>query len=82
MFWIEDQSRDVLADDQIALVHAVKRLLQSPCTAAILAAATFLFYCAPMQHVNSSAKPLLRLLYKRLTIAELSLITIPKITLQ
>jgi AP-3 complex subunit beta len=81
-FWIEDTSHDVMTSDHLALIHAAKRLLQSPCAAVVLAAVAFLFYCAPAQHVNSIAKPLVRLLYETPTTAELSLITIQTIASQ
>jgi AP-3 complex subunit beta len=81
-FWIEETSHDVMTSDHLALIHAAKRLLQSPTAAVVLAAVAFLFYCAPAQHVNSIAKPLVRLLYETPTTAELSLITIQTIATQ
>jgi hypothetical protein len=71
-----------MANDHLALIHAAKRLLQSPCAVVVLAAVAFLFYCAPVQHVNSVAKPLVRLLYEMPTTAKLSLITIQTVASQ
>lgn len=75
-FWDDGPQKDTLSGDHLMLIHAAKRLLQSPNSAVVLAAVAYLFYCAPTQHVASVAKPLVRLLYDGPTSAEIALTTI------
>jgi hypothetical protein len=74
-FWAEDTSRDVLTSNHLALIHATKRLLQSPCDAVMLAVVAFLFYYGLTHQVNSTARPLVRRLCEAPTTTELSLAT-------
>ena len=75
-FWDDGPQKDTLSGDHLMLIHAAKRLLQSPNSAVVLAAVAYLFYCAPVQHVTAVAKPLVRLLYDGATSSEIALTTI------
>jgi AP-3 complex subunit beta len=75
-FWDEESPKDLMTADHIAVIHAAKRLLSSPNSSVVLAAAAFLFYCAPSVHINAIARPLIRLLFDAPLVSVVSLTTI------
>ena len=75
-FWDESENTKSLSSDHLLLIHVAKQLLQSQNPGVVLAAVALLYYCGPKSHLQSVAKPLIRLLYDSPLIAEMALSTI------
>ena len=75
-FWDESPDKENISPDHLLIISAAKRCLNSPNPAVVLAAVSYLYYCAPLQHLNVVARPLVRLLYESPLTAQISLTTI------
>ncbi|KAH0786936.1 Adaptin N terminal region family protein [Histomonas meleagridis] len=72
-FWDDNAAKETISSDHLLLVSSIKKLLNSLNPAVVLAAASYLYYCAPSTHVSSIARPLVRLLYEEPLVEELVL---------
>lgn len=81
-FWDESTAKENISADHLMLISAAKKCLSSPNPAVVLAAVSYISYCAPASHLNVVARPLVRLLYDNSLIAQISLTTILTIALE
>ncbi|OHT00532.1 Adaptin N terminal region family protein [Tritrichomonas foetus] len=76
-FWEENPEKETsISPDHLLLISSVKKLLNSPNAAVVMAAVSYIFYCAPSSHINSLSKPLVRLMYENQTVCLFALKTI------
>ncbi|OHT16129.1 Adaptin N terminal region family protein [Tritrichomonas foetus] len=75
-FWDENPTKENISSDHLLIISAAKKCLNSPNPAVVLAAVSYIKYCAPLAHLNAVARPLVRLLYENPLTAQISLTTI------
>ena len=72
-FWDDSLQKDSISSDHILLISSAKKLLMSPNPSVVLAAVSLLYYTAPVSHMSSIARPLVRLLYDSPTTCQITL---------